>query len=64
MSTSKKSENDGPKRPTNAYFKFRADIWEEVKNQKDSNKIIKSRWDSLDPKAKEEYKTEFEAEMK
>jgi len=59
MSNSKKSEKDGPKRPTNAYFKFRADIWDEIKDQKDSNKLVKSRWDNLDAKAKDKYKIEF-----
>ena len=59
MSISKKTEKDAPKRPTNAYFKFRAEIWDEVKDQKDVNKLIKNRWDGLGNNEKDKYKAEF-----
>jgi len=59
MSISKKTEKDAPKRPTNAYFKFRAEIWDEVKDQKDANKLIKNRWDGLGNNEKNKYKAEF-----
>ena len=59
MSISKKTEKDAPKRPTNAYFKFRAEIWDEVKDQKDVNKLIKNRWDGLGNNEKNKYKAEF-----
>ena len=59
MSISKKTEKDAPKRPTNAYFKFRAEVLNEEKGTKDVNKLIKNRWDGLGNNEKNKYKAEF-----
>lgn len=64
MIPSKKIEDEAPKRPATAYFKFRSDIWPEIKEEKDPNKIVKTRWDNLDQEAKDKYKSTYEAGMK
>ncbi len=48
---SKKAElsKEAPIRPSNFYFRFRADLLKKHKGEKNANQIIKEEWDKVTP---------------
>jgi len=49
-----------PKKPLNAYFKFRAEKYAELKDDDDKVAKTKAAWENIDP----DYKAKLEAEFK
>lgn len=48
MTLSKEAEEHKPKKPLNAYFKFRTDKLNEMKDDPDRSDKVKGMWENLD----------------
>lgn len=55
MTLSAEAEQNRPKKPLTAYFRFRGEKLAEFKDKDDKNQLAKDAWDNIDPKMKEEY---------
>lgn len=60
---SKKAElsKEAPIRPSNFYFRFRADLLKKHKGEKNANQIIKEEWDKVTPQERERAKQKDQA---
>lgn len=63
MTLSKEAEDNKPKKPLNAYFKFRGEKLIEFKDESDRTAKIKAEWEGLDPKVKTEMDDEYKDEL-
>lgn len=52
-----------PKKPLNAYFKFRQDKMKQYKDEEGRGDKVKSDWENLDPKLKDAMDKEYKEEL-
>ncbi len=52
-----------PKKPLNAYFKFRGEKMVEYEGEEDRAKKVKKEWDELDEKVKKGMEAEYKEEL-
>jgi uncharacterized protein YdcH (DUF465 family) len=57
------NQPERPKRPLNAYFKFRSEKIVQYKDEENRVQKIKSDWNNIDPKVKERMDAEYKSEM-
>jgi hypothetical protein len=63
MALSKEAEDTKPKKPLNAYFKFRGEKLTDLKDETEKMDKIKVLWGELDPNVKEEMDNEYKTAL-
>ena len=63
MGLSKEAEEEKPKRPQNAYFKFRIERLKELEGEEDRGKKVKEEWENIDEDEKARLESEYKDAM-